>query len=171
MDVATGRTWTSYEWSCGAWHAWEHLLNAYCQIFVDDRLVPRDATNLQANAQPKTFFFMPRQWWIRSAAGTKKKNVWDLCLQYQMRAVWWRGNHAALPEEKDAVNYGKCQLGPWGSSGETWVGILPYYFFERKRSAHGIGLRTRCSLCYCGDFSGLPLGAKVLHSKVPDVGN
>ena len=21
MDVATGRTWTSYEWSCGAWHA------------------------------------------------------------------------------------------------------------------------------------------------------
>ena len=56
MDVATSRTWTSYEWCCGAWHAREHILNEYRQIFVDDRLVPRDASDLQATAQPKAVF-------------------------------------------------------------------------------------------------------------------
>ena len=35
---------------CGAWQAREHILNEYWRIFVDDRLIPRDATNLQANA-------------------------------------------------------------------------------------------------------------------------
>ena len=29
---------------------------AYWHTFVDDRLVPRDATDLQANAQPKAVF-------------------------------------------------------------------------------------------------------------------
>ena len=56
MDVATGRTWTSYELSCGAWHGRERILNEYWQIFVDDRPVPRDATDLQANVQPKAVF-------------------------------------------------------------------------------------------------------------------
>ena len=41
---------------CGAWHAREHVLKEYWQIFVDDRLVPRDATDVQANAQPKAVF-------------------------------------------------------------------------------------------------------------------
>ena len=56
MDVATGRAWTSYELSCGAWHARERILNEYWQIFVNDRPVPRDATDLQANVQPKAVF-------------------------------------------------------------------------------------------------------------------
>ena len=55
MDVATGRTWTSYGWS-QRWHAREYLLNEYWQIFVDDRLVPRDAINSHANVQPKAVF-------------------------------------------------------------------------------------------------------------------
>ena len=46
-EVVTGRTWTSNEWSQG---------NEYWQIFVDDRPVPRDATDWQANAQPKAVF-------------------------------------------------------------------------------------------------------------------
>ena len=56
MDVATGRTWTSYEWSCGEWYAREHKLKEHCQVFVDDGLVPRNATDLQGNAQPKAVF-------------------------------------------------------------------------------------------------------------------
>ena len=26
LDMATSRPWISYEWSCGAWHAREHIL-------------------------------------------------------------------------------------------------------------------------------------------------
>ena len=33
-NVATGRTWTSYEWSNGAWHAREHKPSEYWWIFV-----------------------------------------------------------------------------------------------------------------------------------------
>ena len=50
MDVATGRKWTSYEWSQESWHAREYILNEYWQIFVDDRPVPRDVTNTQPKA-------------------------------------------------------------------------------------------------------------------------
>ena len=57
MEVATGRTWTSYEWSQGAWHATEYTLNGYWQIFVHDRPVPRDAINSHANVQPKAVFY------------------------------------------------------------------------------------------------------------------
>ena len=41
MDVATGRTWTCYGWSRGAWHAREHVLKDYWQIFVDYLPLPR----------------------------------------------------------------------------------------------------------------------------------
>ena len=59
MDVTPGRTWTSYEWSCGAWHAREHLPKEYWQIFVDERLVPRDATDLHVNARRRQCSPMP----------------------------------------------------------------------------------------------------------------
>ena len=52
MKVTTGRSCTSCEWSCGAWH-WQN--------FVDDRLVPKDAP--------------------RSSVGTKKIHRWDLYVQ------------------------------------------------------------------------------------------
>ena len=35
---------------------YRYTLEEYWQIFVDDGLVPRDATDLQANAQPKAVF-------------------------------------------------------------------------------------------------------------------
>ena len=60
MNAATGRTWTSYEWSCGAWHAKEHVVKEYWQVSVDDRLVPRDATDLKAIAQSKAVFSFAR---------------------------------------------------------------------------------------------------------------
>ena len=56
MDVATGRIWTSFEWSQETWHATEYILNEYCQIFVDDRLVLRDVINFHANVQPQAVF-------------------------------------------------------------------------------------------------------------------
>ena len=56
MDVATGRTRTSYEWSQGAWHKREHTL---IKFFLNDRLEPRNAINSLANIQPKAVFLLP----------------------------------------------------------------------------------------------------------------
>ena len=58
MDVATGRTWTSFEWRGmrGNIHIYRYILEEYWQIFVHDGLVPRGATDLQASAQPKAVF-------------------------------------------------------------------------------------------------------------------
>ena len=56
MEVATGRTWTSYEWSQGAWHAREHVLNEYLQIFVVDRPVSNNAINSHAHVQSRVVF-------------------------------------------------------------------------------------------------------------------
>ena len=56
MEVATGRTWTRYGWSQGAWHAREYVLNECWQIFVNDRLVSRDAINSHAHVQSKAVF-------------------------------------------------------------------------------------------------------------------
>ena len=41
VEMATGRRWTSFEWSQETWHAREYFLSGYWQIFVDDRLVPQ----------------------------------------------------------------------------------------------------------------------------------
>ena len=81
MDVATGRTWTSYEWSCGAWQAREHILNENWRIFVDDRLVPRHATNLHSNAQPKAVFFCAMTVMDKICGWSEEEKWVDLYLQ------------------------------------------------------------------------------------------
>ena len=57
MDVATGRTWTSYEWSCGAWQAKEHIFKRVLADLRGRQTCSQGCHNLQANAQPKAVFF------------------------------------------------------------------------------------------------------------------
>ena len=56
MDVASRETLPNYAWSQRARHARDCVLNEFWQIFVDDRLVHRDAINTHANVQSKAVF-------------------------------------------------------------------------------------------------------------------
>ena len=81
MDVATGRTWTSYEWSRCAWLSIEHLQKEYWQTFVDDNLLPRDATDLQATAQPKAVLSHSITVMDKICGWSEEEKWWVLCLQ------------------------------------------------------------------------------------------
>ena len=56
MDGVTRRTWPSYEWNKRAWRTRGFVLNEFWQIFVADRPVHRDATNIHAPVQSKAVF-------------------------------------------------------------------------------------------------------------------
>ena len=60
---------------------------------------------------------------------------------HQMRAVCSTGNHAVLLEEKDAAIW-VCE-----EVLEEHEWVSPITISLKRRSAGGIGLRTRCSLC------------------------
>ena len=44
LELATGKALPDFEWSQRAWQTREYVRNEFLQIFVDDRLVYRDAT-------------------------------------------------------------------------------------------------------------------------------
>ena len=92
-----------------------YILEEYWQIFVDDGLVPRDATDLQASAQPKALFSYDTTVMGKICCWDKEDkwgvSLYEACMSTaSVCCVMDRKKHAALLEEKDAVNYGECQL-------------------------------------------------------------
>ena len=99
MEVATGRTWTSYEWSQGAWHARDYVLNEYWKIFEEDKLVPRDAINSHANVHPKAVFSYAMTV-MDEICGWREEQNWVGSL---FAACMWIWTKAVLCDEHDAT--------------------------------------------------------------------
>ena len=155
MDVATGRTWTSYGWSQETWRAREYALTEYWQIFVDDKLVPRDAINSHANVQPKAVFscamtvmdkicgwreeqqwigsFFPACIWIHTEA--------VLCVEHDSKQEYLKRRMLSIME---SVNW-DCED---ALVEHEWVSPLTIFFERRRRRrVGGVALRNRHSLC------------------------
>ena len=92
MVVATGRTWTSYEWSCGAWHARKNRLKEYWQIVVNDGPIPSDAINLNAIAQSKAVFSFAKTTVMDNICGWEEEQKWEgsffaVCMWFNTEGV------------------------------------------------------------------------------------
>ena len=91
---------------------------------MDDRLVPRDATDLQANAQPKAVFSYAMTVMDKICGWDEEEKWWGLYLELVCESApnaccVIDRKPLSISWEKDAVNYGKCLLGLCGSSGGT----------------------------------------------------
>ena len=97
MDFVTGRIWPNYEWSKRAWHTRDYVLNEFCQIFVDDRHVHRDAINIHANVQSKAVFSYAMAV-MDKICGLEKEETW---VGSPFSACVWIYTKAVLCDEQE----------------------------------------------------------------------